>query len=197
LLTNSLESCTLIMAEDGKRVEINEDVDGVRVRVSRTGGANLSAAPAGGLTLNTKHGARVSRTTKGLTLGFQNFSSVIRGRWSAGGMNVNLSKSGLSASNKNALGTFNFRRPKSSSATVGGIQVRGEVGALISFIGMCVSLIVMLANFGIQLSIRVFLVLAWLGQLVWNSILVILSSLVFIAVDLPKQLLSRKSKPTG
>ena len=82
-----------------KRIEINEETSGVRLRASRTGGVNLSTAPAKGITLNTKHGARVSKTYNGLTLGFQNLDSVVRGRWNIGKTNINLSKSGLSLSN--------------------------------------------------------------------------------------------------
>ena len=119
-----------------KRIEINEETSGVRLRASRTGGVNLSTAPAKGITLNTKHGARVSKTYNGLTLGFQNLDNVVRGRWNIGKTNINLSKSGLSVSNKNPLGTFNFTRPRSSSSTIGGIQVRGTNGAVIAFADM-------------------------------------------------------------
>ena len=75
-----------------KRIEINEKVAGVRERASRTGGVNASVSPVKGITLNSKHGSRVSKTFSGLTLGFQNLNSVVRGRWSGGGMNLNLSK---------------------------------------------------------------------------------------------------------
>ena len=62
-----------------KRIELNEEVANVRLRASRTGGVNLSTAPAKAITLNATHGARVPKTYKGLTLGFQNFNSVVRG----------------------------------------------------------------------------------------------------------------------
>ena len=62
-----------------KRIEINEKVGPIRGRISRTGGMTGSISPLKGVTLNTKHGARVSKTYKGLTLGLQNFNSVVRG----------------------------------------------------------------------------------------------------------------------
>ena len=180
--------------DKNKRIEINEGVAGVRVRASRTGGINVSASPVKGVTLNSKHGMRVSKTFKGLTLGAQNFSSVVRGRWSAGAMNINLSKSGLSASNKNALGTFNFRRPKYSSTTIMGIQVRGTVGAVISFIGMLVSLIVFLIKAVFFLVPRIVLLAAWLLQLVWNSLIFLGSLIIYLVIDLPKQIFGKISE---
>ena len=60
-----------------KRIEINEETSGVRLRASRTGGVNLSTAPAKGITLNTKHGARVSKTYNGLTLGFKTWTTSL------------------------------------------------------------------------------------------------------------------------
>ena len=184
------------MPEDkkNKRIEINEEVAGARVRASRTGGINISASPAKGVTLNSKHGIRVSKTFKGLTLGAQNLSSVVRGRWSAGGLNLNLSKSGLSASNKNLLGTFNFRRPKSSSTTIMGIQVRGTVGAVISFIGMFISLISFLIKIVFFLLPRLVFFAAWLIQLIWNSLIFLGSLIIYIVIDLPKQLFGKKDE---
>ena len=180
--------------DKNKRIELNEEVAGIRERISRTGGVNVSASPAKGVTLNSKHGMRVSKTFKGLTLGAQNFKSVVRGRWNAGGMNVNLSKSGLSASNKNALGTFNFRRPKSSSTTIMGIQVRGTVGAVISFIGMFISLIGFLIKVVSFLVPRILLLAAWLLQLAWNILIFLGSLIVYLIIDLPKQLFKKSNE---
>lgn len=177
-----------------KRIEINEEVAGARVRASRTGGINASASPLKGLTLNSKHGVRVSKTFKGLTLGAQNFSSVVRGRWKAGGLNINLSKSGLSASNKNSLGTFNFRRPKFSSATVLGMQFRGNIGAVISFLGMFISLMGFLIKAVFFIIPRLFLLIAWLTQLSWRLITFFGSLIIYFAIDFPKQLLGRKNE---
>ena len=175
-----------------KRIELNEEAANVRLRASRTGGVNVSTAPAKGITLNTKHGARVSKTDKGLTLGLQNFNSVVRGRWSVGSNNINLSKSGLSFSNKNALGTFNFTRPKSSSATVAGIQVRGSTGAIIAFAGMAISLISAAATVLMVLVPHLLLSLAWVAHTLWSGVLVIGSLLIFLVIDVPKQLLQKR-----
>ncbi len=176
-----------------KRIEINEEAANVRLRASRTGGVNLSTAPVKGVTLNTKHGARVSKTYKGLTLGFQNLNSVVRGRWSIGNNNINLSKSGFSLSNKNALGTFNFTRPKSSSATVAGIQLRGSTGAIIAFTGMVISLISAAVAAVMVLVPYLLLFLAWLAHTFWSGILVIGSLLIFLVIDIPMQLLQKHS----
>ena len=73
-----------------KRIEINEKVGPIRGRISRTGGITGAVSPVKGVTLNTKHGARVSKTYKGLTLGLQNFNSVVRGRWSTKDKKVNV-----------------------------------------------------------------------------------------------------------
>ena len=135
----------------GKRIEINEKIAGVRERASRTGGVNASVAPVRGITLNSKHGARVSKTFKGLTLGFQNLNSVVRGRWSSGNMNLNLSKSGFTFSTKGLFGTYNILRPKRSSATIGGIQVRGTAGMIFSLIGVILNFGWMLVSFAIGL----------------------------------------------
>ena len=105
-----------------KRIEVNEKVAGVRGRASRTGGVNASVSPLKGITLNSKHGARVSKTYKGLTLGLQKYNSVVRGRWSSGGINLNLSKSGFTLSTKGLFGTFNILKPNRSAATIFGIQ---------------------------------------------------------------------------
>ena len=183
----------------GKRIEINEKVAGVRERASRTGGVNASVAPVKGITLNSKHGARVSKTFKGLTLGFQNLNSVVRGRWSSGGMNLNLSKSGFTFSTKGLFGTFNILRPKRSSATLGGIQVRGTAGMIFSLIGvllnfawMLITLGIGILKFGITTIVRLVPIALWLLQLVWNLVLLSGSFLIYLVIDFPRQLFSKK-----
>ena len=173
-----------------KRIEINEEVSGVRLRASRTGGFAASASPAKGITLNSKHGARVSKTFKGLTLGAQNFKSVVRGRWNTGGMNINLSKSGISASNKNIFGTFNFRRPKLSSSTIFGFQVRGSVAMIVTFVGMIISLIGFILKLLAFILPRLFIFFGWLMQLSWNFLIFLGSFLIYLFIDFPKQLLN-------
>ena len=110
-----------------KRIEgkVHSKDKKVRLRLSRTGGLNLGWHPFRGITLNSKHGLRLSKTFKGLTLGFQGGRSLLRGHWSIGGglINTNLSKSGLSFSTRSKFGTFNWTRPKRSSFKILGIQL--------------------------------------------------------------------------
>lgn len=173
-----------------KRIEINEKVGPIRGRISRTGGMTGAISPLKGVTLNTKHGARVSKTYKGLTLGLQNFNSVVRGRWSSKDeiLNVNLSKSGVSASVKNSLGTFNLKNPNRSSATIAGIQVRGKNAAWIAGFGFILDLAVMLIKLGFAIVHRAVLILAWLAVTAWDLSKLAGSWILFLVIDLPQQL---------
>ena len=177
------------MAKKIKRIEINEKVGLGRVRASRTGGVSASVSPLKGFTLNTKHGARVSKTYKGLTLGLQNFNSVVRGRWSTKkeGLNVNLSKSGLSVSAKNSLGTFNLKNPNRSSATFAGIQIRGKNAAWIAGFGFILDLTIKILKISIVILQRVALIAAWAIVTLWDLLKLIGSTTIFLIVDLPKQ----------
>jgi len=177
------------MAKKLKRIEINEKVGPGRVRVSRTGGVSASVSPLKGFTLNTKHGARVSKTYKGLTLGLQNFNSVVRGRWSTKkeGLNVNLSKSGLSVSAKNSLGTFNLKNPNRSSATFAGVQIRGKNAAWIAGFGFILDLTIKILKISIVILQRVTLIAAWAIVTLWDLLKLIGSTTIFLIVDLPKQ----------
>ena len=111
-----------------KRIELKAGTPKFRIRASRTGGINAAVHPLRGLTFNTKHGLRVSKTFMGLTLGIQRGNAVVRGRWSSkdGLLNLNLSKSGFSISSKSKLGNYNFTNPHRSSFKFGGIQLRGK-----------------------------------------------------------------------
>lgn len=177
------------MAKKIKRIEINEKVGPGRVRASRTGGVSASVSPLKGFTLNTKHGARVSKTYKGLTLGLQNFNSVVRGRWSTKkeGLNVNLSKSGLSVSAKNSLGTFNLKNPNRSSATFAGIQVRGKNAAWIAGFGFILDLTIKILKISIVILQRVALISAWALVTLWDLCKLLGSTTIFLVLDLPKQ----------
>ena len=114
-----------------KRIEIKAGSPKFRIRASRTSGLNAAIHPLRGLTFNTKHGLRVSKTFRGLTLGFQNGNSVIRGRWSSKNnlLNLNLSKSGFSLSSKSRYGTYNISNPNRSSFKYAGVQIRGKKAA--------------------------------------------------------------------
>ena len=179
-----------MVKEKLKRIEINEKVGPIRGRISRTGGITGAVSPVKGVTLNTKHGARVSKTYKGLTLGLQNFNSVVRGRWSTKGekVNVNLSKSGFSASVKNSLGTFNLKNPNRSSATFAGIQVRGKNAAWIAGFGFILDLAVMLMRLAFFVAHRVLFILAWAAVVAWDLSKFLGSWMLFLVIDLPQQL---------
>ena len=113
-----------------KRIELNQAMVSkrLRLRLSRTGGLSAGWHPFRGVTFNTQHGFRVSKTRKGLTLGIQSGRLVFRGRWNLGKFfRLNLSKTmGFSLSWKNELGALNLTRPQYSSAKLFGIQVRGR-----------------------------------------------------------------------
>ena len=163
-----------------KRIEINWAIFSkkTRFRLARTTfpKPSLSWHPFRGFSLNTTHGARVSKTFKGVTLGFQNLSFVFRGRWSSFifGLNLNASKSGFSLSQTNLLGTYNFSNPNRSSANILGIQIRGKKAAPWAFLGLLISLPLYLMKLLVQViqlvlqAIEVLLRLTiWLRQLTW------------------------------
>ena len=112
-----------------KRVEHH----GKHLRVSRTGGASLRAqAKAAGLNLtaNSQHGVRVSSSVgKNTQIAMQNGRFVLRGRYGKGPTKVNLSKSGITLSTHNQLGSFNWIKPNRSSAKMFGVQIRGKNAA--------------------------------------------------------------------
>ena len=113
-----------------KRIEINKKVGKGRVRVSRTSTPNVSTSPAKGVTLNSAHGIRLSKSWGGVQTAFQNKRFILRGRWSTQtDTNVNLSKSGLSLSQKTNFGTLNLTNPNRSSASIFGINFRGKKAA--------------------------------------------------------------------
>jgi len=113
-----------------KRIEaqVHSDESKIRVRASRTSGINASLKLSGNVTYNTKHGLRASKTFNGLTIGVQNGTSILRGRWSTKNklINLNLAKSGLSVSISSKFGTLNLKNPNRSSFKFGGIQIRGK-----------------------------------------------------------------------
>lgn len=115
----------------GKQTRIEHR--GKHLRVSRTGGASLRAqtkAAGLNLTVNTRHGFRVSRRIgKNTQMAMQNGRFVLRGRYGKGPTKLNLSKSGVTFSTRNQLGTFNWLKPNRSSAKLFGVQVRGKNAA--------------------------------------------------------------------
>lgn len=129
---------------------------GKYLRASRTGGIALRAqaqALGANLTANTQHGFRVSTTPLKYTqVALQNGRFVLRGRYGSGPFRFNLSKTGLSVSARNRLGSFNLLKPQRSSAKILGIQLRGKnaaglqiaymaIAAAISAIGLLIQLL--------------------------------------------------------
>lgn len=126
-----------------KRIEVKAGSPKFRIRASRTSGLNAAVHPLRGLTFNTKHGLRVSKTFRGLTLGIQNANSVVRGRWSSKNnlLNLNLSKSGFSLSSKSRYGTYNISNPNRSSFKYAGIQIRGKKASGLALLGSIFTLV--------------------------------------------------------
>lgn len=114
--------------KDGKQSRIEHK--GKYLRASRTGGVSLRAqtrAVGLNLTANSQHGLRVSRSVgKNTQVAMQNGRFVLRGRYGQGPTKLNLSKTGATVSTRNRLGTFNWVKPKRSSAKLFGVQVRGK-----------------------------------------------------------------------
>lgn len=114
------------------------------LRASRTGGVALRThVKAGrvGVAANTQHGLRASaRITKGTYIALQNGRFRFTGRYGKGPVKLNVSKTGLSASFKTGVGALNFIRPNRSSATIGGIQVRGKNALYLNLIALVLQL---------------------------------------------------------
>lgn len=170
-----------------------------RIRASRTSGINAAVHPLRGLTFNTKHGLRVSKTFKGLTLGFQGGNSVVRGRWSSenGLLNLNLSKSGFTLSSKSKYGTYNFSKPNRSSFKFAGIQLRGQKAAGPAAIFTLITLIPVLIQSVFSLIIFAFQVTSFLLKLTINICIIIFRVLqvaydfaLLIFIDIPKQIIN-------
>jgi hypothetical protein len=112
---------------DGKQVRLEHR--GKNVRVSRTGRVSVRAEKKVGrfnFTANSSKGFRLStRLFKGFRLAFQNGRMQFIGRWKSGPLGMNVSRSGVSLSFKNGLGTLNMTSPRYSSIKVLGFQFRG------------------------------------------------------------------------
>lgn len=144
----------------GKQVRIEHR--GKHTRASRTGGLSVRAEKKVGpvnATANTSKGIRLSsRVANGTRVALQNGKFRLIGRWNAGPLGFNLSKTGVSASVKNRAGTFNFIKPQYSSFKLGGVQLRGKKAAQIQLIYMGIMAAVFLAILGVRLLVF----LAWM-----------------------------------
>ena len=163
--------------EQGKQVRIEHRT--AYTRASRTAGISLRAqTKAAGInvTLNSQHGLRLShRLTQGTQVALQNGRFVLVGRYGKGPHKLNLSKSGISVSTRNQLGTFNWLKPNRSSAKLWGIQVRGKKAAQMQIIYGIFSLIgqalyaagyvlIMIINFVMWLILKVWAAARYLGH---------------------------------
>ncbi len=143
---------------------------GRHLRASRSGGVALRAqTKAAGLnfTANTAQGLRVSATpAKNTQVALQNGRFVLRGRYGSGPFRLNLSKSGLSLSARNPLGSVNLTNPMRSSAKVAGIQFRGRTAAWMQAVYGVVVLVVGLVRVAFALALLALQVVLFVAGLV-------------------------------
>ncbi len=156
--------------EDGKQVRIEHR--GQYTRASRTGGIAVRAEEKVGplnLTANSSKGLRVStRVANGTRMALQNGRFQLIGRWRAGPLGFNLSKTGVSASVKNKAGTFNFLKPQYSSFKFAGVQLRGKKAAQLQVIYMLITAAVVLLAFMARAAIYLLWLLALPVLFVWD-----------------------------
>lgn len=149
--------------KDGKQVRIEHR--GKYTRASRTGGVGARLEGRAGpvnLTANTSKGLRAStRIANGTRVALQNGRFQLIGRWKAGPLGFNLSKTGVSASMKNSAGTFNFLKPQYSSFKFAGVQLRGKRAAQLQLIYVAIMATVAVLVF----CIRLVIFLIWLATL--------------------------------
>ena len=88
----------------------------------------------------------------------QNGRFQLIGRWRAGPLGFNLSKTGVSGSLKNGAGRFNFVKPQYSSFKMAGLHLRGQKAANLQIAYMLVTGALFLA----ALTLRFALAVAWL-----------------------------------
>lgn len=184
-----------------KRFELKAKKGPVKANISRTGGLNISARIKG-ITLSSKHGIRMTKSAKGLTVGLQNFVPVLRGRWkSKSGLALNLSKSGFSLSKKSKIGTFNITNPNRSSINILGVQKRGKDAAGLAGLAFLLQIIWGTIKFIFRIPVLIFKFLKWWFLLIWwfvelfySLISLIFSLIIFLIVDLPKAFKSVKEE---
>ena len=156
--------------EDGKQVRIEHR--GKYTRASRTGGVAVRAEEKVGpvnLTANSSKGLRAStRVANGTRMALQNGRFQLIGRWRAGPLGFNLSKTGVSASVKNKAGTFNFLKPQYSSFKFAGVQLRGKKAAQLQVIYMLITAAVVLLAFIARAGIYLLWLVALPILFVWD-----------------------------
>ena len=160
---------------------------GRNLRASRTGGVALrTRAKASGVnvTANTSTGFRVStQPLQNTQLALQNGRFVLKGRYGKGPTKLNLSKSGVSVSTGNQLGSFNWFKPNRSSAKFAGIQVRGKRAAWFQVVYMAFAALAALLQLVLQ-------VLLWAGR----AVLALLTLVYRLALATPYALRTLKRR---
>ena len=145
---------------------------GKHLRASRTGGVALRAqaqALGARLTANTQRGFRVSTTPmKNTQIALQNGRFVLRGRYGSGPFRLNLSKTGVSVSTRNRLGSFNWLKPNRSSAKILGVQLRGKNAAALQVAYMIVAAAVTATGLLLRLLYGLILLLVAVLDLVYR-----------------------------
>lgn len=157
---------------DGKQVRIEHR--GKFTRASRTGGLAVRAEKKVGpvnLTANSSQGLRAStRVANGTRVALQNGRFQLIGRWRAGPLGFNMSKTGVSASVKNRAGAFNFLKPQYSSFKLAGVQLRGRKAAQLQLIFMAVMLAVWLVMFGFRLAVFLLWLVFLPIMVLWDAV---------------------------
>ena len=158
--------------QSGKQVRIEHR--GKYTRASRTGGVSVRAEKKLGpvnLTANSSKGLRAStRVANGARVALQNGRFQFIGRWKAGPLGFNLSKTGVSASVKNHMGSFNFLKPQYSSFKFAGVQLRGKKAAQLQLFYMCAMAVWLAAMLAIQLVIFLLWMLSLPILLMWDMV---------------------------
>ena len=158
--------------ENGKQVRIEHR--GKYTRASRTGGVAVRAGEKVGplnLTANSSKGLRASaRVANGTRMALQNGRFQLIGRWRAGPFGFNLSKTGVSGSLKNGVGSFNVVQPRYSSFKMGGVHLRGKKAANLQLVYMVVIGAVFLAVFAFRVAVAVAWLLVLTGLFLWDVV---------------------------
>jgi len=149
--------------KEGRQVRLEHR--GRNLRASRTGGLAARAETRLGpvnATVNTATGVRLStRVAKGTHVALQRGRFRLQGRWKAGPLGFNLSKSGVSASVRTSTGTFNFLKPRYSSFKFAGVQVRGKNAIYLQLATLALAGAALLA----VLLVRLVIFAGWLAYL--------------------------------
>lgn len=104
----------------------------------------------------------------GARVALQNGRFQFIGRWKAGPLGFNLSKTGVSASVKNQMGSFNFLKPQYSSFKFAGVQLRGKKAAQLQLFYICAMAVWLVAMLAIQLVIFLLWMLSLPILLLWD-----------------------------